>query len=64
MFFKRLAEGRFGEVFKVIWEGKEVAIKKMRYSDKRELESFISEVKLLSSLSHPNILSFYAACIE
>jgi len=61
---KLLGRGGFGEVFKGIWRGTEVAVKKLlnqRMTDEA-LQEFRSEVQMLRSLRHPNIVLFMGVC--
>lgn len=63
----KLGGGGFGDVYVAIWKSEvKVCVKKlrvMRVSQKRKME-FEQEVKILSSLNHPAIISFFGACIE
>ncbi|XP_077973920.1 uncharacterized protein LOC120347945 [Styela clava] len=52
-------EGSFGTVYKAKWKsqgGKDIAVKTLNRMDE--------EVKILSTLSHRNIIQFYGACCE
>ena len=61
----KLGEGAFGAVFKGVWRGGEVAVKKLHCSGSQlteeYLEEFRAEVQTLSALRHPNILLFMGA---
>ena len=62
----RIGHGRFGDIFAGKWEGKVVAIKKLRVQrvSKERLEKFEEEVRVFCRLSHKNIITFYGACIK
>jgi len=51
---KKLGAGDFGEVYVADWNGTPVALKKL--GEKGTLSSFLSEVDMLASLNHPNIV--------
>ncbi|XP_029194997.2 LOW QUALITY PROTEIN: probable serine/threonine-protein kinase PBL1 [Acropora millepora] len=65
----KIGEGSFGEVFKAVWCGKQVAAKRIhavffegdRDGSMRErfMQRHKSEWELLSSLNHPNIVQYY-----
>ncbi|ALR84495.1 putative serine/threonine-protein kinase receptor [Niemeyer virus] len=61
---EQLGTGAFGEVHKGIWRGTEVAVK-MISSDKiitKDIErSFKDEVRVMTTLRHPNVVLFMAA---
>lgn len=50
----KIGDGNFGEVYKGLWQGVEVALKKMNTPD--QTEAFFEEALLLQKLSHPNIV--------
>lgn len=58
-----LGEGAFGEVFRAVCRktGEERAIKKIkfRYMKEQKRKEFMSELNLLSKLSHPSIIVVY-----
>ena len=64
---EKLGGGGFGDVHVAIWNGQvQVCVKKLRVKrvvEKRKME-FQHEVKILSSLNHPAIISFFGACVE
>ncbi|KAJ7559742.1 hypothetical protein O6H91_04G099000 [Diphasiastrum complanatum] len=62
----RVGIGSFGEVFRGIWRGTEVAIKLMLEQDltKENTEDFCNEIRLLSRLRHPNVILFLGACTK
>jgi serine/threonine protein kinase len=60
---EHLGTGGFGEVYRATWKGTEVAVKVMA-SDRisKEMEkSFKDEVRVMTSLRHPNVVLFMAA---
>eukprot|EP01112_Ceratiomyxa_fruticulosa_P014571 TRINITY_DN4189_c0_g3_i1.p1 TRINITY_DN4189_c0_g3~~TRINITY_DN4189_c0_g3_i1.p1 ORF type:complete len:481 (-),score=105.34 TRINITY_DN4189_c0_g3_i1:104-1546(-) len=66
VFEKKIGEGGYGKVYKGVWAGTKVAIKKLRASTKQEDEysEFFDEVRIMSKLRHPNILQFLGACVQ
>jgi len=53
-------------VHKALWKGTEVAVKVMNSQDvTREMErNFKEEVRVMTSLRHPNVVLFMAACTK
>jgi len=49
-----LGTGNFGSVYRGIWFGSQVALKML----KNQQKSFLGEVMLLKSLTHPNVVRF------
>lgn len=49
----KLGAGHSGEVYKGIWQGGEIALKKLKTENQ---ESFINEAFLLDKAKHPNIV--------
>ncbi|KAJ7981582.1 putative Protein kinase [Quillaja saponaria] len=62
----RVGIGFFGEVFRGIWNGTEVAIKVFLEQDltAENMEDFCNEISILSRLRHPNVILFLAACTK
>ena len=62
----RIGHGGFGDIFAGKWQGKIVAIKKLRVQrvSKKRLEQFEEEVNVFCRLSHKNIIAFHGACIK
>ncbi|GJP48177.1 hypothetical protein CLOM_g7451 [Closterium sp. NIES-68] len=63
----RVGIGSFGEVFRAVWRGTEVAVKRLLLQDDpspEEYEDFYNEISLLSRLRHPNVLLFMGACVQ
>ncbi|XP_033150517.1 mitogen-activated protein kinase kinase kinase 7-like [Drosophila busckii] len=51
-----LGQGSFGEVFKAIWIGETVAVKRISYDDEKCKQDVDKEVRILSNVSHDNII--------
>ncbi|XP_023512477.1 serine/threonine-protein kinase EDR1-like isoform X2 [Cucurbita pepo subsp. pepo] len=62
----RIGIGFFGEVFRGIWNGTDVAIKVFLEQDltPENIEDFCNEILILSRLRHPNVILFLGACTE
>lgn len=54
-----IGSGSFGTVFKGRWQGQNVAVK--QFKTREEIDSFLVEVKQLSCVKHPNIVTLYGA---
>ena len=56
----KIGAGGYGEVYKGIWLGLTVAIKKhgKKYVTKKALKNFIKEIEVLHRLRHPNIVLY------
>lgn len=61
----RVGIGFFGEVFRGIWNGTDVAIKVFLEQDltAENMEDFCNEISILSRLRHPNVILFLGACM-
>lgn len=59
---KQLSVGSSGQVFKGIYQGKEVAIKVLETN--QSVETFRHEFKILSSVVGSYIVSFFGACVK
>ncbi|KAL3274656.1 hypothetical protein HHI36_016036 [Cryptolaemus montrouzieri] len=57
-----LGEGSFGVVFQAVWRNKLVAVKNI--TRENEKQAFIVEVRQLSRVNHPNIVTLYGACTK
>ena len=64
--FERLINaGSYGKVYLGKWEEQTVAIKLLEGTlSEAEKQQFIREVAITSGLRHPNIISFYGACLD
>nr|DAD24908.1 TPA_asm: hypothetical protein HUJ06_026372 [Nelumbo nucifera] len=62
----RVGIGFFGEVFRGIWNGTDVAIKVFLEQDltTENMEDFCNEISILSRLRHPNVILFLGACTK
>lgn len=62
---QRLGTGAYGTVYAGKIYGSEcVAIKKIKHRDTDSIEQVMNEIKLLSSVSHPNLVRLLGCCIE
>lgn len=62
---QRLGNGAYGTVYAGKLHNDEwVAIKKIRYRDHESAEQVMNEIKLLSAVSHPNLVRLLGCCIE
>ena len=61
-----IGHGKFAEVYKAVWLGTEVAVKKLMPSDINDefVDSFEKEVLLMRALRAPNILQFLGIVFE
>ncbi|KAF7828780.1 wall-associated receptor kinase-like 14 [Senna tora] len=62
---QRLGTGAFGTVYAGKLHNDEwVAIKKIKHRDTNSVDQVMNEIKLLSSVSHPNLVRLLGCCIE
>lgn len=62
---QRLGTGAFGTVYAGKLHNDDwVAIKKIKYRDNNSIDQVMNEIKLLSSVSHPNLVRLLGCCIE
>jgi len=61
---EKVGAGSFGRVHRGKWLGVDVAIKFFTHEDAIKKNSFVKEVEMLESLSHPNIVNFYGQSIS
>nr|APP89574.1 mitogen-activated protein kinase kinase kinase 1 [Neoporphyra haitanensis] len=68
VFGPRIGAGGFGEVYKCKWENQMVAVKTLQKVEDDDpqavMAEFMVEMKLMSKLSHPNVVSFLGASIQ
>lgn len=68
VFGPRIGAGGFGEVYKCKWDNALVAIKTLQKIEdddpKAVMAEFMVEMKLMSKLRHPNVVSFLGASIK
>jgi len=61
--FDRIGRGSAGDVYKGLWQGRDVAVKMVPASNlKLGTEQMIKEAVLMKALNHPNVLEFFGAC--
>eukprot|EP00742_Colponemidia_sp_Colp-10_P007271 GILJ01007817.1.p1 GENE.GILJ01007817.1~~GILJ01007817.1.p1 ORF type:complete len:862 (-),score=71.89 GILJ01007817.1:172-2757(-) len=65
-FVEEIGEGGYGKVFRTLWRGTTVAVKKLRFSqmDARLLADFLGELAVMKPLRHPNVVLFMGACTK
>jgi serine/threonine protein kinase len=63
---KQVGMGSYGMVYKGVWKGVEVAVKRFikQKLDERRMLEFRAEMAFLSELHHPNIVLFIGACVK
>ncbi|KAJ0260412.1 Wall-associated receptor kinase-like 14 [Hirschfeldia incana] len=62
---QRLGTGAYGTVYKGKLQNDEwVAIKRLRHRDSESVDQVMNEIKLLSSVSHPNLVRLLGCCID
>lgn len=62
---QRLGTGAYGTVYAGKLHNDEwVAIKKIKHRDHESIEQVMNEIKLLSAVSHPNLVRLLGCCIE
>ena len=65
---KKLGEGAYSTVYKVrrLQDGQEYALKKVRMLNlsEKEKENALSEVRILASISNPNIIGYREAFVD
>lgn len=60
---KELGDGGFGSVYLGnLWDGRLVAVKRLYHNNSRRVEQFGNEVRILSSLKHPNLVLLIGYC--
>ncbi|XP_058072802.1 cysteine-rich receptor-like protein kinase 10 [Magnolia sinica] len=61
----KLGEGGFGPVYKgTLFDGREIAVKRLSRSSGQGLEEFKNEVTLIAKLQHRNLVRLLYCCIE
>ncbi|KNC47314.1 uncharacterized protein AMSG_11783 [Thecamonas trahens ATCC 50062] len=65
-FDKAIGTGSYGEVWRGLWRGTDVAIKRIHNRDfsAETLEEFRREAKMMCDLRHPNVVLFMGACTQ
>eukprot|EP01029_Cantina_marsupialis_P029146 TRINITY_DN779867_c0_g1_i1.p1 TRINITY_DN779867_c0_g1~~TRINITY_DN779867_c0_g1_i1.p1 ORF type:complete len:1036 (+),score=202.55 TRINITY_DN779867_c0_g1_i1:96-3203(+) len=61
----KLGEGMSAEVYKAVFRGEVVAVKKIFIGQKseRQLQTFFKETKLMKALRHENVIGLMACCV-
>lgn len=60
---ERLGSGRFGDVWKGVWNNTTpVAIKTLKSGVKMNSEDFCAEARIMQKLRHQNLIQLYAVC--
>ncbi|KAK8732990.1 hypothetical protein OTU49_006695 [Cherax quadricarinatus] len=59
-FLESIGKGSFGVVYKALWRGLTVAVKKVETES--EVNAFCNEVQQLARVQHENIIYLYGAC--
>lgn len=62
---QRLGTGAYGTVYSgKLYNDEYVAIKRIKYRDNESIEQVMNEIKLISSVSHPNLVRLLGCSIE
>ena len=62
---EKLGTGGFGTVYAGKLPGNSVvAVKKIRHKDTQGMEQVLNEIRLLSSVDHPNLVRLLGCCLE
>ncbi|GMH14752.1 hypothetical protein Nepgr_016593 [Nepenthes gracilis] len=61
---QKLGTGAYGTVYAGKIHDECVAVKKIKHRDTESIEQVMNEIKLLSSVSHPNLVRLLGCCIE
>eukprot|EP00250_Pteridium_aquilinum_P022314 c25349_g2_i3 orf=182-2350(-) len=60
-----IGDGGFGAVYLgILRDGCKVAIKRLYHDNFRRMDHFYNEIKILSSIDHPNLVKLYGFCCE
>jgi serine/threonine protein kinase len=60
----RIGSGAFGEVVRAVYQGTDVAVKRMNTGASGALGDFVREVQLLTRLRHPHVVLFMGAAVS
>jgi hypothetical protein len=61
---EQIGEGSWGKIYSIEKNGKTYAMKKIIAHDLSELEAFLSEIYLIKSLPHTNIMKICGTCVR
>ncbi|MCO5571908.1 hypothetical protein L7F22_025658 [Adiantum nelumboides] len=60
-----IGDGGFGAVYLgILKDGRKVAVKRLYHDNFRRMDHFYNEIKILSSLDHPNLVKLYGFCCQ
>ncbi|CAL0300882.1 unnamed protein product [Lupinus luteus] len=61
----KIGRGGFGTVFKgTLKDGRQVAVKTLSASSRQGVGEFLSEIKTLSNVKHPNLVELIGCCVQ
>ncbi|XP_058074870.1 probable LRR receptor-like serine/threonine-protein kinase At1g53440 [Magnolia sinica] len=61
----KLGEGGFGSVYKgLLSDSTSIAVKQLSSKSKQGSPVFVTEIGMISTLQHPNLVKLYGCCIE
>ena len=55
---KKVAAGQFGTVFKALYQGEKVAVKRLDFVDRKHYKYLVREIQNLRQVDHPYILKY------
>lgn len=58
-----IGRGAFGEVWKAIWHGSDVAVKKIRITAGGD-QQILNEIEIMRNVRHPNLVSLLASEVD
>ena len=60
----KLGEGGYGPVYKGLFDGQEIAIKRLSRSSRQGLTEFKNELIIVAKLQHTNLVQLLGFCIQ
>jgi hypothetical protein len=62
----QIGEGAYANVYEGTWHDAVVAVKEIKFQEASETQvnDFLTEVTVMASLSHPNVIDFIGACTD